>query len=161
LMEDDEAKKNGNREQEISAISRTLKRISTEFNIPVVLLAQLSRQVESRADKMPQLADLRESGSLEQDADNVYFLVRLDTYGIFEYQETYDNILPAGSYPTAGKIMIYSKKFRSDSQFGMMVDFVGGHIMDSKPDATQFPKTEPAYDISAARPKPNEEDIPF
>lgn len=167
LMEDDEAKKNGNREQEISAISRTLKRISTEFNIPVVLLAQLSRQVESRADKMPQLADLRESGSLEQDADNVYFLVRLDTYGIFEYQESYDNILPAGSYPTAGKLMIYSKKFRSDSQFGMMVDFVCGHIMDSKPDAGQFPgKTAQdnnfnPVDIPAnSRPNPNE-DVPF
>ena len=131
LMEDDEAKKNGNREQEISAISRTLKRISTEFNIPVVLLAQLSREVEKRADKLPQLSDLRESGSLEQDADNVYFMVRLDQYGIFEYQEAYDNILPAGNYQTAGKILLYSKKFRSDSQFGMMLDFVGGHIFDN------------------------------
>jgi replicative DNA helicase len=159
LMEDDEAKKNGNREQEISAISRTLKRISTEFNIPVVLLAQLSRQVESRADRMPQLSDLRESGSLEQDADNVYFMVRLDQYGIFEYQETYDNILPAGNYQTSGKILLYSKKFRSDSQFGMMLDFVGGHIFDN---SGQTPPSSftPSFDPSAARPGPGEE-VPF
>lgn len=162
LMEDDEAKKNGNREQEISAISRTLKRISTEFNIPVVLLAQLSREVEKRADKLPQLSDLRESGSLEQDADNVYFMVRLDQYGIFEYQEAYDNILPAGNYQTAGKILLYSKKFRSDSQFGMMLDFVGGHIFDnSAKKELSEPVYAPTFDPSEARPDPTKEDIPF
>jgi len=161
LMEDDEAKKNGNREQEISAISRTLKRISTEFNIPVVLLAQLSRQVESRADKMPQLSDLRESGSLEQDADNVYFIVRLDQYGIFEYVETYDNILPAGTYQTAGKMLLYSRKFRSDSQFGMMLDFVNGQVFDNSDKPSQSaPTYPPPIDISTARPKADEE-VPF
>ena len=158
LMQDDDAKKGANREQEISAISRTLKRISTEFNIPVVLLAQLSREVEKRADKMPQLSDLRESGSLEQDADNVYFLVRLDTYGIFEYTETYDNVLPAGNYPTAGTMLVYSKKFRSDSQFGTMLGFVGGHIVQEKDQ--QPPAFQAAVDFTQSRPKPGEE-VPF
>ena len=162
LMEDDGGKKGGNREQEISAISRTLKRISTEFNIPVVLLAQLSRAVESRSDKMPQLSDLRESGSLEQDADNVYFLVRLDQYGIFEYNEAYDNILPAGTHSTAGKILVYSRKFRSDSQFGLMLDFVNGHILDSQSELTQFPidPSEQSRIIEAARPD-TKFDVPF
>lgn len=161
LMTDDEAKGNGNREQEISAISRMLKRISTEFNIPVVLLAQLSREVEKRADKMPQLSDLRESGSLEQDADIVCFMVRLDQYGIFEYQETYDNVLPAGSYQTAGKVLLYSKKFRSDSQFGLMLDFVGGHISDPS-GSSHAPKSnkEEIIDFTTTRPKTGH-DVPF
>ncbi len=75
---------NMSREQELSAISRTLKQIAKECNIPIVVLSQLSRQVESRQDKRPMLSDLRESGSLEQDADVVVFLFRPEYYGISE-----------------------------------------------------------------------------
>ena len=72
-------KKDNNRVQEISSITRQLKNIARELNIPIIVLSQLSRAVEQRDDKRPQLADLRDSGSIEQDADIVMFVYR-DAY---------------------------------------------------------------------------------
>ena len=76
-----------NRTQEISGIARQLKALAREFKVPVIALSQLSRMVESRSPRRPQLADLRESGAIEQDADVVAFLYRPAYYGPNEFEK--------------------------------------------------------------------------
>lgn len=81
--------KTENRVQELSQITRTLKTIAREFNVPIIALSQLSRNVETRVDKRPMLSDLRESGSIEQDADLVLMLYR-ESYYIKSQENCFD-----------------------------------------------------------------------
>jgi replicative DNA helicase len=98
-----------NRVQEISYISRSLKGIARELNVPVIACSQLSRAVESRTPHIPMLSDLRESGSIEQDADVVLFIYREDAYmRKDDWQDTHPD-QPGRSYPTGVATIIIAK----------------------------------------------------
>ena len=107
----------GNREQEIASISRALKSIAKELEVPVIALSQLSRGVETRGgDKRPQLSDLRESGSIEQDADIVMFLYRPEYYKITVDEE---------GLPTQGMAEVIVAKHRNGSLDTVRLKFIG------------------------------------
>ncbi len=99
---------NGNRVQEVSEISRGLKLIARELNVPVIALSQLSRSVESRSPQIPQLSDLRESGSIEQDADIVMFIYREAYYNPeTERENVTDLIIAKHRNGPVGKVELY------------------------------------------------------
>ena len=109
--------KNGNREQEISNISRSLKSLAKELNIPVLALSQLSRSVETRpGSKKPILSDLRESGAIEQDADMVLFIYRHEYYGLSEDED---------HSSTKGKAVVSIAKHRNGKLGDVELRFVG------------------------------------
>ncbi|MBA3829148.1 MAG: replicative DNA helicase [Taibaiella sp.] len=108
--------KAGNREQEISKISRDLKALAKELDIPIIALSQLNRGVESRKEsKVPQLSDLRESGAIEQDADLVMFLYRPEYYGINNDEM---------GQPLVGETHIHVAKHRNGSTDTIKVRFI-------------------------------------
>ncbi len=130
--------KNSNREQEISSISRNLKGLAKELQVPIIALSQLSRAVESRKEgnKMPQLSDLRESGAIEQDADMVMFLYRPEYYEITQNEmgesnkgETHVRIAKHrnGSLETIKlRALLHIQKFVEEDDFGNNGGMSGG-----------------------------------
>lgn len=111
--------KAGNREQEVSKLSAAMKAIAKELNIPVIALSQLSRAVESRGDKRPQLSDLRDSGSIEQDADIVMFLYRAEYYGLNEIE------IDGDTYSSQGVGEVIIAKHRNGDLGSEILEFDG------------------------------------
>jgi len=101
-----------NRVQEISYISRSLKELARELNVTIISTAQLSRAVEQRQDKRPQLSDLRESGSIEQDPDAALFLYRDEVYksDTTEFPHQPDVMLSTHHPGPTGAIQLYFEK---------------------------------------------------
>ena len=163
--------KNANREQEVSGISRALKGLAKELNVPVIALSQLSRAVETRGGaKRPQLSDLRDSGAVEQDADIVSFIYRPEYYGILENEagESLEGIaeiiFAKNRHGDTDTVKVkFEKQFTRFSSLENHLDFFAptvanaGHRMVG--DAA-FPTTPPPP--SAVKPKSrNDQDIPF
>lgn len=113
-------KASGTREQEIATISRSLKAIAKELNVPVIALSQLSRTVESRPGKRPQLSDLRESGAIEQDADIVSFIFRPEYYKI----DVWDNDPPESQSDTKNQAEIIIAKHRNGATADIRLAFL-------------------------------------
>jgi replicative DNA helicase len=150
------------REQEISAISRGLKEMAKEFQIPVMALSQLNRSVETRGgDKRPKLSDLRESGAIEQDADLVAFLHRAEYYKDFTYSDGSSSV---------GKAEIIIEKHRNGDCTTVRLNFDGSRtkfsdLSESAPSPSNLAQfknidfTEPNSKIEGV--KSEEDDLPF
>ena len=136
--------KGGNREQEISNISRSIKEIAKELDVPIIALSQLSRSVETRGgDKRPMLSDLRDSGAIEQDADIVSFIYRPEYYQLTEW--------PDGT-PCNGQAEIIVAKHRNGSLKDIRLKFVGKYAKFSNLDGL----SQENYDFNAGM-KPNDD----
>jgi replicative DNA helicase len=155
-------KKNGTREQEISSISRALKGLAKELEVPVIALAQLSRAVEGRKNNIPMLSDLRESGSIEQDADIVSFIYRPGYYlemNSEEYREVQD------------KAEIIIAKHRNGALDTVELKFVSDYARFENPNDSDFMGRSLESLLSADRglgddyitrpSRMNDEDVPY
>jgi replicative DNA helicase len=159
-------KRSGNREQEIASISRGLKKLAKELDVPVIALSQLSREVEKARDKRPELQHLRESGAIEQDADAVAMLWRPEYYKITELED---------GTSTAGLMLIDFKKNRNgnlgevfvgcDIKVNRLFDLEEAGVFEELPAAAQdYQPTGIRLGTTGdfgARPLTKREDLPF
>src|SRR5210317_2348821 len=163
LMNIGSSNKAGNREQEISTISRNLKALAKELDIPVIALSQLSRAVETRGGtKRPILSDLRESGAIEQDADIVSFLYRPEYYGITEWDDDMKT-------PSEGQGEFIVAKHRNGALDSIKLKFIpnlgkfedlGGFDSPFEFQSKLNPENK-LSDFSEPRNKDEDDDIPF
>ena len=161
-MRSDVDSKNGNREQEISNISRSLKAIAKELDVPIIALSQLSRAVETRGgSKRPQLSDLRESGAIEQDADMVMFIYRPEYYGM-EFDEDNNS--------TKGIAEIIISKHRNGALDSVKLKFINQLAKFTDLDYNELGPEAPAGSVTdypnnriiiGSRMNDMEEDAPF
>ena len=146
----------GNREQEISQISRSLKAMAKELDVPIMALSQLSRAVETRAgDKKPILSDLRESGAIEQDADIVVFIYRPEYYGLDEDKD---------GNPTSGLATINIAKHRNGALGDIQLRFIKDYAKYAELDIMNFDNFNPDGESFTMPSKLNEMDddnVPF
>lgn len=156
----DSSNKAGNREQEISHISRSLKALAKELNVPVIALAQLSRAVETRGGaKRPMLSDLRESGSIEQDADMVLFIYRPEYYKMDTFED---------GTPAMGQAEIMFEKNRHGSTGNVRVRFQSQYTKFSDVDTGLYTGMEqtftdnsaPSYTVQTLESKMNDDSEP-
>ena len=152
----------GNREQEVSAISRGLKALAKELNVPAIALSQLSRAVESRGGtKKPMLSDLRESGSIEQDADMVMFIYRGEYYQILEDEEG-ESLIGIGEIVVAKNRhgALETIKLRFINEFAKFAD-LDDMDFENLPEGTFETNFEGADIITRPSRMNEDEDIPF
>lgn len=137
LIEPDDSKRDETREREVATITRKLKGLAKELRIPIMLLAQLNRGVENREDKRPRLADLRESGAIEQDADVVMFLHRPEAYDPADRPGECDVIV---SKNRRGKIGTATLAWRAEST--SFRDMAAKHHATADAASSAFPKRQ-------------------
>lgn len=147
--------KGKSRENIVSEISRSLKELAKELEIPVIALSQLSREVEKRSDKMPQLSDLRESGGIEQDADEVIFLMRPEYYGMTNSVQIGDK-----EYDPLSLAIVSIAKNRHGATKNVALNFKGQcmHFTDHHMDSDNRFKHTPSFNQF---PKEMGDDLPF
>jgi len=143
----------GNREQEISTISRNLKALAKELDIPVIALSQLSRAVETRGgSKRPLLSDLRESGAIEQDADIVSFIYRPEYYGTLEWDDEEHT-------PCEGQAELIIAKHRNGGLENIRMKFTGHLALFSDLEETDFGSEIPSKMNNDITTLPNATDV--